>query len=284
MQEDSNALMTRVKAQSENGGPAAEPCQKTTRNYRRLRSLTTNRILHQEKDPNMLNEWSIDGYYESYNWLLRCDETSKEKGRAAESANQLMAEFLSVWKRKAPDVFKEAIELMAYCAEHEFINMTPTLKERIDGDWKETGTDEDKEGLYIKLLPYPMMLYRMFQDEKCEETFANVFYLFERLADLEKRRPEMFRNVNSYMAKMEIISDLLLEVYFQIKGCPNVNSDMKGDIDFFIMELQGRYNYFNETSSRWDDMFHDENKYYGHLGDFWEWDGEEVKRRNIEVL
>ena len=50
MQEDSNALMTRVKAQSENGGPAAEPCQKTTRNYRRLRSLTTNRILHQEKE------------------------------------------------------------------------------------------------------------------------------------------------------------------------------------------------------------------------------------------
>ena len=123
----------------------------------------------------------------------------------------------------------------------------------------------------------------MFQDEKYEEAFANVFYLFERLADLEKRRSEMFRNVDSYMPKMEIISDILLEVYFQIKGCPNVSSDMKSDIDFFITELQGRYNYFNEASSRWDDMFDDENSYYGHLGDFWEWYVEELKRRDIEV-
>jgi hypothetical protein len=214
---------------------------------------------------------------------LRCDESSKEKGRAAESANQVMAEFLSIWKRKAPDVFKEAVGLVAYCAEHEFINMTPTMKERIDAEWNETGTEEDKEGLYIRLLPYPMILYRMFQEEKYEEAFANVFYLFERLADLEKRRPEMFRNVDSYMPKMEIISDLLLEVYYQIKGCPDVDSDMKGDIDFFIMELQGRYHYFNEASSRWDDMFDDDNNYYDNLGGFWEWYVEELKRRDIEV-
>jgi hypothetical protein len=93
----------------------------------------------------------------------------------------------------------------------------------------------------------------------------------------------MFRNVDSTMPKMEIISDMLLEVYFQIKGCPNVNSDMKSDIDFSIMELQGRYDYFNEASSRWGDMFDDENGYYGNLGGFWEWYVEELKRRNILI-
>ena len=56
MQEDSNALITHVEAQSENGGHAAEPCQKITRNYRRLRSLSTNRMLHQEKDPPRCQE------------------------------------------------------------------------------------------------------------------------------------------------------------------------------------------------------------------------------------
>ena len=56
MQEDSNALITHVEAQSENGGPAAEPCQKITRNYRRLRSLSTNRMLHQEKDPPVVKK------------------------------------------------------------------------------------------------------------------------------------------------------------------------------------------------------------------------------------
>ena len=50
MQDDSKALIADVGAQSENGGPAAEPCQKITRNYRRLRSLSTNRMLHQEKE------------------------------------------------------------------------------------------------------------------------------------------------------------------------------------------------------------------------------------------
>ena len=63
--------------------------------------------------------------------------------------------------------------------------MTPTLKERIDADWKETGTDEDKEGLYNSLLPYPMELYKMFQEEKYEEVFANIYYLFQKLSGLD---------------------------------------------------------------------------------------------------
>ena len=62
-----------------------------------------------EEYMDMLDEWSIDGYFEYYNWLLRCDETSKEKGRAAESANQVMAEFLSVWKRKVCHENKSAV-------------------------------------------------------------------------------------------------------------------------------------------------------------------------------
>ena len=50
MQEDSKALIVGIGAQSENGGPAAEPYPKISKNYRRLRSLTTNRMLHQEKE------------------------------------------------------------------------------------------------------------------------------------------------------------------------------------------------------------------------------------------
>ena len=56
MQDDSKALIAGIGAQSENGGPAAEPCQKKTKNYRRLRSLTTNRILHQEKEKSVVKK------------------------------------------------------------------------------------------------------------------------------------------------------------------------------------------------------------------------------------
>ena len=56
MQEDSKALITGVETPSENGGPAAEPCQKKTKNYRRLRSLSTNRILHQEKEKSTVKK------------------------------------------------------------------------------------------------------------------------------------------------------------------------------------------------------------------------------------
>ena len=50
MQEDSEALSSGVGVPCENGSPAAEPYQKITKNYRRLRSLSTNRILHLEKE------------------------------------------------------------------------------------------------------------------------------------------------------------------------------------------------------------------------------------------
>ena len=50
MQEDSKALMISIGVPNEKGSPAAEPYQKITKNYRRLRSLSTNRILHLEKE------------------------------------------------------------------------------------------------------------------------------------------------------------------------------------------------------------------------------------------
>ena len=78
--------------------------------------------------------------------------------------------------------------------------------------------------------------------------------------------------------KLVLISDLLREVYFQIKGCPDVSADMKSDIDFFLLVLQGEHMYFAENDSRWDDMFDDENRYYGHLGDFWDWYVERLRQ------
>ena len=56
MQDDSKALFSDVRAQSGNRGPAAEPCPQKARNYRRLRSLTTNRILHQEKEKHVVQK------------------------------------------------------------------------------------------------------------------------------------------------------------------------------------------------------------------------------------
>ena len=56
MQDDSKALLTDVGIPSENGSPEAEPYQKKTKNYRRLRSLSTNRILHQEREKSVVKK------------------------------------------------------------------------------------------------------------------------------------------------------------------------------------------------------------------------------------
>ena len=56
MQDDSKALLTDVGIPSENGSPEAEPYQKKSKNYRRLRSLSTNRILHQEKEKHVVKK------------------------------------------------------------------------------------------------------------------------------------------------------------------------------------------------------------------------------------
>lgn len=56
MQDDSKALIIGIGIPSENGSPEAEPYQKKTKNYRRLRSLSTNRILHQEKEKHVVQK------------------------------------------------------------------------------------------------------------------------------------------------------------------------------------------------------------------------------------
>ena len=74
MQEYSKAFIPGVEAQSENGGPAAEPCQKKTKNYRRLRSLTTNRILHLEKE-----ETIVEKVFDPTAWYVYGVKRNKER-------------------------------------------------------------------------------------------------------------------------------------------------------------------------------------------------------------
>lgn len=79
--------------------------------------------------------------------------------------------------------------------------------------------------------------------------------------------------------KMELMMWWLTELYFIVKGNPAVNDDIKSDMDFFLMDLQRRMQLFDEASSKWDDMFVD-NQPYAEDDGLWKHYKEHMEMRN----
>jgi hypothetical protein len=185
------------------------------------------------------------------------------------------------WYRDDPGLYFEALGLLQEWASHQFMNMEASLKERIDKDWMNAVTEEEGEELYSRIVGYPLEICEMMHEEgRGEEAVANLFYLLEKMGDLYKSNSDLFENkTGSLVPKMELMMWWLTELYFIVKGNPAVNDDIKSDMDFFLMDLQRRTQLFDEASSKWDDMFVD-NQPYAEDDGLWKHYKEHMEMRN----
>jgi hypothetical protein len=204
------------------------------------------------------DEWLVDGYCECYNDLMWENDPLRVK-----DANKYIVAFMKEWYRDDPGLYFEALGLLQEWASHQFMNMEASLKERVDKDWMNAVTENEGEELYNRIVGYPLEICEMMHEEgREEEAVANLFYLLEKMGDLYKSNPDLFENkTGSLVPKMELMMWWLTELYFIVKGNPAVNDDIKSDMDFFLMDLQRRTQLFDEASSKWDDMFVDNQPY-----------------------
>ena len=140
---------------------------------------------------------------------------------------------------------------------------------------------QEGEELYSRIVGYPLEICEMMHEEgREEEAVANLFYLLEKMGDLYKSNPDLFENkTGSLVPKLELMMWWLTELYFIVKGNPAVNDDIKSDMDFFLMDLQRRTQLFDEASSKWDDMFVD-NQPYAEDDGLWKHYKEHMEMRN----
>ena len=158
-----------------------------------------------------------------------------------------------------------------------------SLKKRIDKDWINAVTEEEGEELYNRIVGYPLEIYNMMHEEdREEEAVANLFFLLEKMGNLYQSNPDLFENkTDSLVPKMQLMMWWLTELYLIVKGNPVVNDDIKSDMDFFLTDLQRRTKLFNEASSKWGDMFVD-NQPYAEDDGLWKHYKEDMKKRNGE--
>ena len=222
------------------------------------------------------DEWLVDGYCECYNDLMWENDPLRVK-----DANKYIVAFMKEWYRDDPGLYFEALGLLQEWASHQFMNMEASLKERVDKDWMNAVTEEEGEELYSRIVGYPLEICEMMHEEgREEEAVANLFYLLEKMGDLYKSNPDLFENkTGSLVPKMELMMWWLTELYLIVKGNPAVNDDIKSDMDFFLMDLQRRTQLFDEASSKWDDMFVD-NQPYAEDDGLWKHYKEHMEMRN----
>jgi hypothetical protein len=83
---------------------------------------------------------------------------------------------------------------------------------------------------------------------------------------------------------MELMMWWLTELYLIVKGNPAVNDGIKSDMDFFLMDLQRRTQLFDEASSKWDDMFVDNQPYAEDDGLWKHYKEDMMKKKNDRDL
>ena len=209
-------------------------------------------------DYEFRDEFLVDGYCECYNDLMRTNDPLRVK-----DANKYIQAFMKEWYRDDPARYYEALELLQEWASHQFMDMEASLKGRIDRDWFNAVTEEEGEELYNRIVGYPLEICNMMhEDGREEEAVANLFYLLEMTGDLYRFNQNLFENkTSSLVPKMKLMKWWLTELYLIVKGNPKVNDEIKSDMDFFLMDLQRRTQLFDEASSKWDDMFVDNQPY-----------------------
>jgi hypothetical protein len=76
----------------------------------------------------------------------------------------------------------------------------------------------------------------------------------------------------------------LTELYLIVKGNPKVNDNIKSDMDFFLIDMQRRTQLFDEASTKWDDMFTDNQPYAEDDGLWKHYKEDMMKRKNDRDL
>ena len=161
------------------------------------------------------------------------------------------------------------------------VSMPATYAAEIDALWKEKGDDTDEESLFSILLPYPQRILELTKNGKYQEAAGNLFHLFGKLGDLYKRRQqELFKQKDCTMRKMQIIQDLLSDVYSNLHAKVSVANDigLLNDMDAKFLLFQTRTHLFWECSSTYEDMYSDD-FVLDEEGGMWQWYLERLKAK-----
>lgn len=246
-----------------------------TGHYPMIQQLKTRKYINYG-DYEFRDEFLVDGYCESYNDLMWTNDPLQVK-----EANRYIQAFMKEWNRDDPALYYEALELLREWASHQFMDMEASLKGRIDMDWFDAVTEEEGEELYNRIVGYPLEICNMMHETgREEEAVANLFYLLEKTGDLYQFNHDLFENkTSSLVPKMKLMKWWLTELYLIVKGNPKVNVNIKSDMDFFLIDMQHRTQLFDEASSKWDDMFTD-NQPYAEDDGLWKHYKEDMKKRN----
>lgn len=214
------------------------------------------------------DEWDVDDFCTCYNDMMR-NPIPDNVG----DCNRGLEYFLKQWYEDVPSRYKKAIRDLKQWAAHEYVAMPATYADEIDAAWIEKEDETDEESLFAVLLPYPKRIFELTKEGRYQEAAGNLFHLFDRLGDLDHRRQqELFKQKDCTMRKMQIIQDLLSDVYSNLHGKVSQLDDytLLNDMDAKLLLFQTRTNLFWEGCSTYENMYSDDFE-LDENGGMWQW-------------
>ena len=212
------------------------------------------------------NDWDVDDFCCCYN-----DMMDNPIDGNVQDCNRGLEYFLEQWYEDVPSRYRTAIRDIKLWAAHEYVDMPATMAAEIDEAWQENGDDSDKESLFAALLAYPMRIWEDVKAGKYAESAGNLFHLFNKLGDLFKRRPDLFKQIDNYVPKLQLIQDMLTYAYSDLRSKVSAKDDIfRSDMDAKLLILQKRTTLFDESCTLWYNMFSEDYELNEESG-MWQW-------------
>lgn len=220
------------------------------------------------------DDWEVEDFCSCYNDMMQNPIPDNDG-----DCNRGLEYFLKQWYEDVPSRYKKAIRDIKQWAAHEYVSMPATYANEIDAAWKEKGDETDEESLFTVLLPYPKRILELTKKGMHPMAAGNLFHIFDRLGDLAHRRhEELFKQKDFTMRKMQIIQDLLSDVYANLHAKVSKQDDLAllNDMDAKLLLFQTRTNLFWEGCSTYEDMYSDDFE-LDENGGMWQWYLERLK-------
>lgn len=206
-------------------------------------------------DYEFRDDWMMDAYHECFFAYFRSGEN------CINQLNNYVMEILKEWKQDSYHRYQKAKSDLIWWMTDPIPAFIPSLQHEIDDAVNSVGDTDDEEVVIQALMHFPLEIADIVKSGNYEDAAANLYYLFDYMAALEKKHDHWFRSLWSggEMSEIARFLETLIELYCHLRQLKEVPESLKDEMDIYLRIFNRKTYFFGDMwgDSRFEDLLLD---------------------------
>lgn len=203
-------------------------------------------------DYEFRDDWMMDAYHECFH------EYFCSGGEYIDQLNGYVIEILKEWQQDAYHKYQKAMKDLIWWMEDPIPEFKPSLEHEIDTAVSSVGETDNDEVVVDALMNFPLEIADIIKAGDYEDAAANLYYLFDYMAALEKKHEPWFKSLwtGGEMSKIACYFDTICELYCYLRQMKEVPNSLKDEMDIHLRIFNRKTYFFGDMwgNSRFEDL------------------------------